>query len=74
MVVNHLQTKHYHLGLICTHCINFFTMCLDTMWWHTLVCKSTATGDSNGNREESPPEYEGDEDGEDNFEFRFDED
>ena len=31
-VVNHLQTMHYHLGLICTHCLNYFMMSADAMW------------------------------------------
>ena len=53
MVVNHLWTMHYHLGLICTCCLDFFTTRSDTMWQHALVCKSMAASDSNGNREES---------------------
>ena len=73
-VVNHLQTMHYHLGLICANCLNFFTTSSDTMWQHTLVCKSMATSDRNGNKEESPPEYEGDDNGDDDFKFGFDKD
>ena len=65
---------YYHLGLICTCCLDFFTMSWHTRQQHTLVCKSVATGDSKGNREESPPDYKRDDDGGDNFEFRFDED
>ena len=70
--VNHLWTMHHHLALICTCCPDFFTISSDTMWWHALVCKSTATGDSNGDRQESLPDYEGDDNGNDDFEFRFD--
>ena len=45
------------------------------MQWHALVCKSTAASDSNGGREESLPDYEGDDDdGDDDFQFRFDQD
>ena len=54
-VVNCLQMIHYHLGLFCAHCLDFFTMTLDVMWQHALVCKSTAASDSSGDSEESPP-------------------
>ena len=49
-VVNHMQMTHYHLGLICACCLNFFTMSSDNMWQHALVCKSMAASDSNDNR------------------------
>ena len=65
---------HYHLGLICTHCLDFFPTSSDTMQQHALVCKSMAAGDSNGDREQSPLDYEGDDDRDDDFEFGFDED
>ena len=45
MVVNHLWTTHYHLGLICACCINYFTVSADTKWWLTQLCKSTAASD-----------------------------
>ena len=61
-------------GLYLHQLPRLFTMSSDTMWQHTLVCKSTAAGDSNGNREESPPDDKGDDNGDDNFEFGFDED
>ena len=54
MVVNHLQMMHYHLGLVCTNCLDFFTTSSDTMQWHALVCKSMAAGDMSGDSEESP--------------------
>ena len=73
MVVNHLQTMHYHLGLICTCCLNYFTMSADAMWWHAQLCKSTVASDNNI-REESPPDYEEDDNGDDDFEFAFKED
>ena len=31
IVVNHLWTTHYHLGLICVHCLDYFTTSTDTM-------------------------------------------
>ena len=46
MVVNHLQTMHYHLGLVCTLCIDFFTTSTDAMRWHTHICKSIAAEDN----------------------------
>ena len=30
-IVNHLQTTHYHLGLICVHCLDYFTTSTDAM-------------------------------------------
>ena len=73
-VVNHLWTMHYHLGLVCTHCLDFFTVSSDAMQWCVLVCKSTAANDSNGNRKESPWDCKGDDDGDSDFEFGLDED
>ena len=73
-MVNHLQMMHYHLGLICVCCLDFFTMSSDTMWQHALVCKSMATGDSNSDREAYPPEYERDDDGDDDLKFGFNKD
>ena len=66
--------SHYHLGLICACYLDFFTTSSDVMQQHSLVCKSTAAIDSNVDREESPLDYEGDDDGNDNFEFEFDKD
>ena len=34
MVVNHLWTSHYHLGLICSHCMEYFT---HECWCHALA-------------------------------------
>ena len=46
-VVKHLQTTHYHLGLICAHCLDYFTTNAETMCCHAHVCKPTAAGASN---------------------------
>ena len=71
MMVNHLQTMHYHLGLICACCLNYFTMSTDDMWQHAQLCKSTAA--SNDDRKESPPDYEEDDNGNGDFKFAFEE-
>ena len=38
-VANHLQTIHYHLGLICSQCLKYFTTSADTMHHHSQLCK-----------------------------------
>ena len=57
-IVNHLWTMHYHLGLICVHCLEYFTTCTDAMHWHTQLCKPMAA--HNDDREDSPPDCEHD--------------
>ena len=44
-VVNHLQTTHYHLGLFCTPCHNYFMTSTDTMHQHAQLFRSVAAGD-----------------------------
>ena len=39
MVVNHLQMSHYHLGLICSWCLEYFTTSANTMCHHLQLCK-----------------------------------
>ena len=73
MVVNHLLTMHYHLGLICAHCLNYFMMSTDAMHQHDQLCKPMAASDDD-DREESPPDYEEDDNGDDDFKFMFKED
>ena len=72
-VVNHLQTMHYHLGLICTQCLDYFITSTDAMHQHTQLCRSTAAG-NNDDREESPLDYEEDKNGNGNYNFIFEED
>ena len=43
-VVNHLQTSHYHLGLICGQCLEYFTTSADTMCHHSQLCKPAPAG------------------------------
>ena len=38
-MVNHLCTMHYHLGLICALCQDFFTKSADTIRWHASSCE-----------------------------------
>ena len=73
MVVNHLQTMHYHVGLVCTCCLNYFTMSADAMWQHTQLCKTVVAGDDD-DREEYPPDYEEDKNCDGDFKFVFKED
>ena len=72
-VVNHLQTMHYHLGLICTHCLNCFMTTADSMHQHAQLCWSTVAGNDE-DREESPLHYEDDENGDGDYDFIFEED
>ena len=51
-VINHLRTVHYHLGLVCALCMDFFATSVDTMRWHMHVCKSMATEDKDCEEEE----------------------
>ena len=39
MVVNHLQTSHYHLGLVYSCCMEYFTMSTNAMCQHSQLCK-----------------------------------
>ena len=51
-VVNHLRNMHYHLGLVCTLCMDFFTASMDTMRWHVHICRSMAAEDRDHKEEE----------------------
>ena len=61
-VVNHFQTMHYHLGLVCALCWDFFAMSAHTMRWHMPSCMSMATEDKDQEEEEESKDSEGDED------------
>ena len=52
MVINHLRTMHYHLGLVYTLCMDFFATSPDTVRWHACICKSMATEDRDQVEEE----------------------
>ena len=72
MMVNHLETMHYHLGLICIHCMDYFTTSTGTMHQHAQVCKPMTGSDIDDDREEG--DYEDDDNGDEDDEFVFEED
>ena len=61
------------LGLICTCCLDYFTMAADPMQQHAQLCKSLVAS-NNDDREESPLDYEEDDNSDDDFKFTFKED
>ena len=66
-VVNHLQTSHYCLGLICSQCLRYFTTSTDTIHHHSQLCKWTSAGiNDNDDLEE---ESNSNNNGEDDFAF-----
>ena len=67
-VVNHLRTVHYHLGLVCALCMDFFTT--STMRWLIHTCKSMATKDKDCKEEE---ESENDDDGDEDNSYLLEE-
>ena len=38
-IVNHLQTMHYKLGLVCSRCLHFPMITSDAIWCHIPGCK-----------------------------------
>ena len=65
--MNHLHTNHYHLGLVCSQCTEYFTTSADTMCQHSQLCKPVPANDDDDWEEES---YNGDNGGDyDEFEF-----
>ena len=65
--MNHLQTMHYHLGLVC---VDFFSTSADAMRWYTHVCKSITAAEDNDQEEE---EYDNDDDGNEDNEYLVEE-
>ena len=49
MVVNHLQTRHYHLDFICGQCLEYFTTSANAMHHHSQLCKPVPAGINNDN-------------------------
>ena len=72
MVMNHLQTTHYHLGLICTYCLDYFTTIAESMHHHAHVCKTTTASNDDDYREEK--DYKDDDNSDEDDEFEFEED
>ena len=62
MVVNHLCTMHYCLGLICAMCQDFFTTSADTIRWHMSSCEALTMKDKDQAEEEEFKGNSGDED------------
>ena len=52
IVVNYLWNVHYHLGLICALCWEYFSMSLDTVRWHASSCEALTTKDKAPEEEE----------------------
>ena len=63
---------HYHLGLICAHCVDYFTTSTDAMHWHAELCKPTAASNDDDDTEEE--DYEENDSGDEDDEFMFDKD
>ena len=61
-VVNHLRTSHYHLGFICSCCVEYFTMSTDAMHWHSQLCRLVPANDNDWGKEsvnnDSAKEYD----------------
>ena len=70
-VVNHLQTSHYHLGLICSCCMEYFTMSANAMYWQSQLCKLAPVNDDD---DESKEESVDDDNGREYDEFALYED
>ena len=66
MVLNHLQTTHYHLGLICACYLDYFTTSAEAMCHHAHICRPTTAGNDDDNREEEDSENSSEDD-----EFKF---
>ena len=46
MVVNHLQTMHYKLGLVCSGCLHFPLITSEAIWPHSWGCKQPRESDT----------------------------
>ena len=62
MVVNHLCTMYYHLGLICALCHDFFATSADTIRWHASSCESLTMKNKDWEEKEESKGDTGDED------------
>ena len=70
MVVNHLWMSHYHLGLVCSQCLEYFTTSANTMFHHLQLCKP-APASVNDNDDDQEEESDIDDNGEDDNDFMF---
>ena len=46
-IINHLHTRHYHLGLVCERHLSYFTATLDAMQHHTQECECMCSCEGN---------------------------
>ena len=67
-MVNNLQMSHYHMGLVCSQCLKYFTTSTDAMCHHSQLCK-LAVGGINDDENDQEEESDTDDDGKDNFMF-----
>ena len=68
-IVNHLWTMCYQLSIVCAWCLEYFTTNADAMCRHTQLCKPSATGDNDNNRD-----FEEDDNDDEDDEFIYNED
>ena len=69
-MVSHLQMSHYHLGLICGQCLEYFTTSANAMYHHSQLCKPIVTS-VNDNDNDWEEESNIDDNGEDDNDFVF---
>ena len=71
-MANHLWNMHYHLDLVCAHCLDYFMTSAEAMHQHAHLCKPMTGTDDEDDRDEE--DYEDDDNGNNNNEFVFKED
>ena len=69
--LNHLQSIHYHLGLICVHCQDYFTSSAEAMHQHPHLHKTMTGSDDDEDSEER--DYENNDNGNEDDKFMFEE-
>ena len=58
-VINHLQTTHYRLGLICSRCLCFPVITSEAMQHHCQICKqSDAKEEDDGHNDDDVSELD----------------
>ena len=69
VVVNHLQMSHYHLGIICGQCLEYFTTSSGTMCHHLQLWKLALASVNDDDDQEEVSSI--DDNGEDDDDFAF---
>ena len=67
-MVNHLQMSHYHLGLIYSQCLKYFTTSAHAMCHHSQLSNLALAGVNNDN-DDQEEESDTDDNGKDDFAF-----